>query len=737
MTRTLFTSSFILFCSVASAQENTIQHFFKNVNPTTIPSTAKHNIQASHFRLIRIDLSKLSAALEQVPHRDGVKSGTALQITLPFPDETTKLYRIVENSTLHPELAAKYPMIKTYDAYGATDPGEFAKLDLTAQGFHAMILRPGKSPIFIDPLIRGNTQYYMVYDKKDFITSKRFKCGVHSQSQLTTQAVGSKPFADFNPCQLKKYRLAMAATAQYTQFQGGTVNDALSAEATTINRVNGVYEIDMAITMQIIANNNLIIYTDPNDQPYTHGVPRTMIGENQENVNRIIGAANYDIGQVVDSAGSGLATLASVCDDDIKARGVTGRTNPIGDPFDIDYVAHEIGHQFGANHVQNNDCERHADTAVEPGSGSTIMGYAGICPPNVQNNSDAYFNGISLKEMGDFVSSPSHSCPVTTDIPSAPIIENINGGFTIPAQTPFALTALATINDGNEVLTYTWEQMDNEVSPQPPESNSAGGPNFRSFLPQTNGTRFFPNLNALNNGGPFTWEVLPSVSRTMKFRVSVRRNTPGGSCNAYADTTVTTASRAGPFIVTYPSTEGINWTGLTPQTITWDVANTNVFPVNALFVNVFLSVDGGQSYPYTLLSNTLNNGQAAICTPNLNTTTARIMVQATNGSFFNISSANFSIAGVTPKAPTLTQAARNRMNTKEAFISYADCIAASGNAYAVNGLPGATVRLDSKNQRFIIGNIMTPKKVPNVTITEIDEHNVSRVSNSITIPSIL
>ncbi len=737
MTRTLFTSSLLLFCSIASAQDKVIQHFFKDVNPSAISSTSKNNIQVSHFRLVKIDLSQLYTELERAPHRDKLKSGTTLQITLPFPDKTTKLYQIVENSTLHPELAAQYPMIKTYDAYGVTDPGEFVKLDLTAQGFHAMILRPGQSPIFIDPLRKGNTQYYMVYDKKDFITTKRLKCGVHSQSQLITSPIGSKHFADFNSCRLKKYRLAIAATAQYTQFQGGTVEDALSAEATTINRVNGVYEIDMAITMQIIANNNLIIYTDPNNEPYTHGDPSKMISENQENINQVIGAANYDIGHVVDSAGSGLAAIASVCDNDIKARGVTGRTNPVGDPFDIDFVAHEMGHQFGANHVQNNNCQRNDATAVEPGSGSTIMGYAGICSPNVQNNSDPYFNGISLQEMGDFVSSPSHTCPVTTDIPSAPIIESTNGGFTIPAQTPFALTALATINGGNEVLTYTWEQMNNEVSPQPPESAATGGPNFRSFLPQKNGTRFFPNLNALSNGGPFTWEVLPSVSRTMKFRVSVRRNTPGGSCNAYMDTTVTTANRAGPFTVTYPSNEGINWTGLTTQTITRDVANTNVFPVNARSVNVFLSVDGGQSYPYTLVTNTLNNGHAAICTPNLNTTTARIMVQASNGTFFNISTNNFSIIGVPPKAPTLTKATRNPIEAKEAFILYAGCIPASGNVYTVNGLPGTTIKLDTKNQRFIIGNIMTSKRISNVTITEIDEHNVSRISNSITIPGIL
>ncbi|WP_259331295.1 reprolysin-like metallopeptidase [Legionella bozemanae] len=666
MTRTLFTLSLILFSSIASTQDKVVQHFFKDVDPSEISSTIKNNIQARHFRLVEIDLNQLYAELENAPHRDELQSGESIQIELPLPDKTTNLYQVTENSTLHPELSAKFPEIKTYDAYGVTEPGELVKLDLTPQGFHAMIFRPGQSPVFIDPLKKGDTQYYIVYYKKDFITSKRLKCGVHSQSPLATTPVSSKHFAHFNPCQLKKYRLAMAATAQYTQYFGGTVATALAAEATTINRVNGIYEIDMAITMQIIANNNLIIYTNPNNQPYTHGNPERMIDQNQRNINQVIGPLNYDIGHVVDSAGSGLAELASVCNNNGKARGVTGRKNPIGDPFDIDYVAHEMGHQFGANHVQNNNCNRNGPTAVEPGSGSTIMGYAGICAPNVQNNSDAYFNGISLQEMGNFVSSPSHTCPVTTPIASAPVISRVNGGF-IPAQTPFALFASAT-KSGAGVLTYTWEQMDNEISPQPPVSTATGGPNFRSFPPQTVGTRFFPNLNALSNGGPFTWEVLSSVSRIMKFRVSVRRNIPGGSCNAYTDTAVTTVSSAGPFIVTSPTNSGIIWTGLSSQTVTWDVANTNIYPINAFFVSVSLSIDGGKTFPYPLLLNTPNNGYGQICVPNLNTTTARIMVQANNGSFFNVSKNNFSIIAVPSRAPVLTTAERNQMNTNEAFV---------------------------------------------------------------------
>lgn len=737
MTRTFFIALLTLFSSIAFAQDKVVQNFFKDVNSATIAANDKRNIKASHYRLIAVDLGQLYAELENVPHRDGIKSGTTTQIELPLPDGTTRLYQVVENSTLHPELSAKYPLIKTYDAYGVTDPGEFVKLDLTAQGFHSMIFRPGQTPIFIDPIKKGNRQYYIVYDKKDLVSKSRFKCGVHSVSQPITSLTNSRSFADFNACELKKYRLAMAATAQYTQYQGGTVNDALSAQATTMNRVNGIYEIEMAITMQIIANNDQIIFTDPNNQPYTHGDPDELIGENQVTVTQIIGASNYDIGHVVDAAGSGLATVGSVCWNNYKARGVTGQPNPVGDPFDVDYVAHEMGHQFGANHVQNNACNRYQLTAVEPGSGSTIMGYAGICSPNVQNHSDAYFNGISLQEMGDFVSSPEHTCPVLTPIAVAPVIQSLNGGAVIPAQTPFALRAIATPGAGNGVLTYSWEQMDNEITPQPPVSTSTEGPNFRSFFPQTTGIRFFPNLSALSNGGPFTWEVLPSVSRTMNFRVSVRANTPGGSCNTYANTTITTTNMAGPFTVLSPSKSGIQWPGQSLQTVMWDVANTNTFPVSAPYVNVFLSTDGGVTFPYPLVVSTLNNGASAVCVPNLSTNAARIMVQASNGTFFNISKNNFSIVATAPRPPELSKAERNRMNTREAFVLYAGCIPSVNTVYTVNGLPGATVKLDWQNRRFIIGNILTPKRVRNVTITATDEHNVSRTSNPIVIPSIL
>ncbi|WP_298622325.1 reprolysin-like metallopeptidase [uncultured Legionella sp.] len=732
MIRILCSLILFLHCLQTYAQS---QQFFHEVAPNKIATLGKPDINANHYRVIQIDMNQLRHLLKNVSKKDNLKSGAPTTIALPFPDGSLHHYKIVQNNTMHPDLAAKFPEIRTYDAYGITNSNEFVKLDTTHRGFHAMIMRPGKSPIYIDPFKRNNTQYHIVYNQKDFYTDKKLKCGVATSSAHVKPIEQLNQFANFNTCQSRQYRLAMAATIEYTQAVGGTKADAVAAQTVTVNRVNGIYETNLAVTLQLISNNEELIYVNP-PQPYTSGEPPLLIIENQTNIDSIIGSDNYDIGHLVDAAGSGLAALRSVCDFYEKAMGVTGKDDPQGDPFDVDYVAHEIGHQFGANHTQNNRCQRNPPTAVEPGSGSTIMGYAGICPPNVQNNSDPYFHGVSLQEMGAFISSAEHTCPITAPIASAPVITPDTKIISIPANTPFAVTGVARSDAPGAQLTYAWEQIDNEISPQPPVSTSLGGPNFRSMPPSLNATRFLPALQALANDGPFTWEVLPSVSRALNFRVSVRNNTPGGSCNAYSDVSLRTEATAGPFVITYPNRANINWIGGSSTPITWNTANTNYRPVNAQFVDIFMSTDGGLTFPFNILSHVENNGRQQICVPNFNTSTARIMVRAENGSFFNVSRINTSITPTVPKAPVLLQANRNPMRTTEAYVNYGDCIPLSEDTYTVNGLNNVTIRLDNKNNRFIIGNITTPRKTL-ISITATDANNVNRTSNSIVLPSIL
>ncbi|MBL7775064.1 MAG: proprotein convertase P-domain-containing protein, partial [Saprospiraceae bacterium] len=356
-------------------------------------------------------------------------------------------------------------------------------------------------------------------------------------------------------------------------------------------------------------------------------------------------------GHVFGTGGGGVASLGVVCGNSVKARGVTGTSQPVGDPFDVDYVSHEMGHQFGANHCFNNSCGGNINpaTAFEPGSGTTIMAYAGVCSPNVQNNSDAYFHAISLQEIGAYVSAGQGGvCPVQVNTGNdAPVVAPV-GNFTIPKSTPFALTAVATDPDG-DALSYCWEQMDNTQAAAPPVSTSTAGPLFRSFSPSPSPTRYFPRLADLVANVNPTWEELPGVARSMNFRVSVRDNHPGGGCTHEANVQLNVAGSAGPFVVTTPNTS-LNWFVGNTETVVWDVAGTDAAPVSCAQVRLLLSTDGGLTYPTVLAASVPNNGSAQVTVPNLLSPSCRVMVQAVGNVFFDISNQNFTIA--LPPVPT-------------------------------------------------------------------------------------
>ena len=413
-----------------------------------------------------------------------------------------------------------------------------------------------------------------------------------------------------------------------------------------MTRINGVFEKEIALTMVIIANNTEIIFLNAGSDPYTNNNGGAMLGQNQSTINSIIGTANYDIGHVFSTGGGGIASLGSVCGSS-KAQGVTGLPQPIGDDFYINYVAHEMGHQFRANHTQNNSCQRNNATSMEPGSASTIMGYAGICSPNVQNNSDAYFHAISIQEMWGFISILGGSaCPVETNTGNAPPTADAGLNYTIPRTTPFILKGIATDPDTEDVLSHNWEQMNQQIGTMPPQNTSAFGPMFRSENSLISPNRYMPKLSTVLNGQTqTTWEVVPSVSRTMKFRYTVRDNVAGGSSSASDDTVITVDGDSGPFVVTSQNTS-TTWSPQSNETITWDVAGTDVAPVDSPNVDILFSTNGGQTYDVVIAEDIPNNGSAAISAPNLNTTSGRFMIISSNNIFYDINGGVITIEGV-------------------------------------------------------------------------------------------
>jgi hypothetical protein len=656
----LFIGTFILFTFTMNAQQN-YANLWNDISENGLNASGTRYIIPQLYRTLELDLQELSTALNQVPDESNTRvKDSGFILSLPLPDNSFTTFKVVESPVMAEELAAKYPEIKTYLGQGTENNSSArVRFDITPQGFHAVIFSINGT-VYIDPYSLGETKYYISYYKKDYIPTEdqlNIECNVLGTDsefgQHIKQLVEDNPFVMIGS-QLRTYRLACATTGEYTIFHGGTVPLGLAAVVTAVNRVTGVYENEVGVRLVLIPNNDLIIYTNPTTDPYTNNDGFAMLSQNISNLNTVIGSANFDIGHVFSTGGGGVAYLGVVCAGS-KAGGVTGLPQPIGDPFYIDYVAHEMGHQYGGNHSFNGNAgacsggNRNASTAYEPGSGSTIMAYAGICSPqNLQNNSDDYFHNINFVEMVNYTTNGNgNSCPVITNTGNnEPSVTVPAGGFTIPISTPFMLTGSGTDPDGDP-LTYCWEEWDLGPAGHP-NSPSGNAPIFRSFDPVGVPYRYFPKLTNILNNTQTIGEILPTYTRTLTFRLTARDNRAGGGGVNYAQMqAINVTNTAGPFIVTQPNTL-VTWQGNTTQTITWNVANTSVAPVNVTQVNILLSTDGGNNFTEVLASNTSNDGSEDIYLPNLPTTQARIKVEAVGNVFFDLSNVNFTIEDFVP-----------------------------------------------------------------------------------------
>jgi hypothetical protein len=618
-------------------------------------------IKPAEFRTVSLDVESLRVLLRSAPMEVEVraKSSTSI-ISLPMPDGGFEQFSFVNSPVMAPSLAARYPEIQVYLGQGIDRPASTVRFDLTPQGFHAMILGEGET-VFIDPFTKGDLTKCISYNKSSFYASNTdvWECGVEeleSKEVATPKSLGKEVLqmgmpksqsVVANGSTLRTYRLALACTGEYASYHGGSTSGALSAMNTTMARVNGVFERDVCLRMVMIDNNDDIIYLNGSSDPYTNSSGSAMLSQNQSTCNSVIGSSNYDIGHVFSTGGGGVANLQSPCNSSYKARGVTGRYSPVGDPFDIDYVAHEIGHQWGANHTQNNSCNRASSAAYEPGSASTIMGYAGICSPNLQNNSDDHFHNKSINEIISFtVNGGGNNCdsPSSTGN-SIPLVDAGAGGMYIPASTPFELTATASDADG-DVLTYNWEQYDLGPATANNDNNltnpSGNQPIFRSWPSSTSRKRVFPRISSLVTNSTTIGEHLPTYTRDMQFKCSVRDNVAGGG--AFRDDAISFSvyGNAGPFLVTSPSGGAIQ--GNSEVEVVWDVAGTDAYPISCSHVEIFLSVDGGYTFPTLLEGITLNDGSQIVTIPNVSTNSARFKVKGLGTIFFDISNYNTSIS---------------------------------------------------------------------------------------------
>jgi len=623
-------------------------------------SELQHKVKIRKFDSFELKVASLRNELTNTPKRRGFTGKSSTKID--FPDENGKMvtYLVKESEVMDPQLAKKFPQNKSYVGFSEKDASKRIHFSINQLGLHAIIMDTKGGIRYIEPLTKDKRKY-RAYNRRDIEGERKFECFTEN---IETALKSGLAFKNTDDGKLRTYRLALAGTGEYSQFHIADQDaegapDAekkaivMAAMTTALTRVNAVFENDLAISMQLVVNNEDIIYLDPDTDPYTNDEGSVMLGENQTNCDAVIGSVNYDMGHVFSTGGGGVASLASVCRNGNKARGVTGSPFPNGDDFYFDFVAHEMGHQFGANHSFNGDeggCEdpnRNDPTAVEPGSGSTLMAYAGLCSSqNVQSKSDLYFHIISIEEIRNNVENGTGGdCATVTDLTlnmNAPVVD-AGSDFVIPKGTPFKLVGSGSDADGDPI-TFGWEQVDNEITAVPPSETAVGGAVYRSFDPSESPVRYLPHLNTLITGAvSSTWEVTPNVARDLNFKLTVRDNNTEAGQVVSDDLKVTVEDAAGPFLVTSQNIEDLEWTVEEQETISWDVAGTTANNINVSQVNILLSTDGGATFPTILATGVANDGSEMITVPDLESPQCFIIVEAVGNFFFAMNAKSFSI----------------------------------------------------------------------------------------------
>ncbi|SEW14258.1 zinc-dependent metalloprotease [Kaistella antarctica] len=599
--------------------------------------------------LYTLDANKLVTTLKGAPTRNAGQKGIIM--TLPNMQGKMEKFEVWELSNMAPDLQAKYTDIKSYVGSSKDDSTAYLRFSVSPQGFSSLVLRAGISE-YIEPYTT-DAKTYVVFDstmKKKSATDQPFECEVKENAEHGSQGtitnnklVGSNTF-----------RLALSCTGEYSQYiltRAGTPVGATDAEKIAVvlgamnasmTRLNGVYEKDLSLHYNLISETEALIFLNAATDPYAAGGGPDVANTG---INSALGPnarTLYDLGHLIDKKpANGAAYLGVICGSASvqKAGGWTAHNIPVGATFDIDYVAHEMGHQMGAGHSYTFSTTQQSQK-VEPGSGSTIMAYTGIVGNlDVQYNSHDNFHYSSISQ----IKSKINSVACGTNVPYTLLPPNLDAGpnYVIPHTTPYVVRATTT-DTNNASYTYTFEQIDQADAAQMGALSytyltKPSGPNFRALPQTTQPYRYFPNFNTVLAGVNTTrWESLNSNARDLNFGVVLRNSNPLEPNIAQDAMKVTVNASAGPFKVTAPIF-GQSLSSGNTFTITWDVANTTLPPVSTANVNIKLSKDGGLTFT-TLLANTANDGSESVTLPTgSSASNAYIIIEAVNNIYYAVS----------------------------------------------------------------------------------------------------
>ena len=675
--KNFFTTCFaMLFAVMLSAQS--APNFFKEVeySQISLPEKAETVNLPSEYITYSLDLDAMRNHLRSAPAEGSADARAGiLQVQLPMPDGRLETFKVWESSVMHPELAAKFPMIKTFAGRGITNPVHTVRLGYGEDGFHAMV-KSENGGSGVVPYANNQTQYYVCAAIPDLVNAEDLLPLGHTEDDGHE---GETPILDnLSPAdpqiqlrgggegelaQLRIYQYALACTGEFANLHGGTISGVMSAFVTSTDIVNTIFEPEHAIRLILVPNEEELIFLDPGSDPYSQ-LPYSdqLFAQNEMVLNQKVGIQHYDIGHLFTSypcsinqggttVGIGGQAGGQFCATS-KARGYSCHASNNIVAFSYGVAAHELAHQLSASHSFSNCPGTYqfavaASNAYEPGSGSTIMSYRGACPGNNIPGSDGlYYHGSNIEEVWEYTNlSGGNVCPTLVETSNhTPQVEMpYEDGFYIPVSTPFELYVNATDEDG-DALTYCWEQMN--LGPQTELGFPIGtAPSFRSFDPVTSPLRVFPKLPTILANSADITEVLPAYSRNLKFRCTVRDNNidEGAGGVTWEQVSFNATASAGPFLVTYPNDGAVQWKSGEEVEVTWDVANTDNELVKCHAVNIRLSVDGGLTYPHLLISATPNDGAEKVFIPNLTSNNARIRVEASQNIFFDISNQSFQI----------------------------------------------------------------------------------------------
>ena len=700
------------------------------------------NFNENKYQVFSLDLDKLKAQLDGVPSRNNISSSSMAEIYFPDNNGGMERFQVSETSTLAPEIALKYPNIKTYIGFSLDNPGTRIRFSITPQGLKTMSTYPNKPTLFTVPLNKGNVSQYITYDRNVRIDSKEdFECLTENEYVPIKEITSFN--RDANDQILRTLRIAISTTGEYTNFwddgdntNGDAQEDALAALVSTLNRTNEVFEVDMAVSFQLVSGTE-IIYPTASTDPYSSSSPN---GQLQSTLTSEVGESNYDIGHLFDygSNNGNAGCIGCVCVDGQKGSGFSSHqfTDNDGGPymddfFDIDYVPHEIGHQMGGNHTFSMSSEG-TGVNYEPGSGTTIMGYAGITgADDVQDHSDPYFHYGTINQVLNNLE--NKTCWTSTVITNNPPVANAGSDYTIPQGTAFKLVGSATDLDERDVLTYSWEQVDDGIT-----TRSTFGPTktsgavWRSRPPSTNPTRYMPvksrvlsgELTETNPGVTVdntSWETVSTVARSLDFALTVRDRSETNGTGQFPQSdfdfmTVTVDGNSGPFAV-ISQTANETWNVGESQTVTWDVAGTASGSVNTPTVNIYLSTDGGLTFPFLAANNVANDGSHTFSVPPTNgdSNQLRIMVEGNDNIFYAVNSTNLSLQQsefvITIEEPSVAVCSPNDViynftyNTFQGFTGT--------TSFSTLGLPSGlnatfssnTASIDGEDIELVISNI--------------------------------